>query len=259
MAGAFGFTQGRGIGARHQHDAGFRRVGEAGDGGRVQRLLLFEAGKRPEAGGTVLVGIDKTAPGRGQRQQTQRMAGGGGVEDDMVEGGGRGRVAEQFGDLVKGGNLDRAGAGQLLFHALDGRRRQDVAVRGDHPFAVGGGRRFRVDVQRRQAGHPGNGGGRAGERCFQDFVEVGGRIGADDQDPFAQLGQRQPGRAGERSLADAALAGEEQVARGIVQVDHRLASAAAGFRVAAATGPDVWLVGSGQRQSQFLRSCAREG
>ena len=251
MPGALGFAQGRRVGAGDQHDTGFGRVGQAGDGGRVQCFLFLQPGQRAKAGGAALVGIDVAAPRRRQCQQAQRVAGRCSVEDDVVECCGRRRFAEQFGEFVEGRDLDRARAGELFFHALDRRRRQDVTVGRNHPFAVGGGRRFRIDVQRSQTGSALDCGRRAGKRCFQHFIEVGGRIGTDDQHPFALFGQRQPGRAGQRGLADAALAGEEEVTRCVVQIDHGISSAAAGFRRAA--GFFRCCFAAGQRQPELLR------
>ena len=41
-------------------------------------------------------------------------------------------AAERFGEFVKGGDLDRAGTGELFLHALDGGRRQDAAIGRHH-------------------------------------------------------------------------------------------------------------------------------
>ena len=54
---------------------------------------------------------------------------------------------------------------------------------------------------------------RGPEGDFEHFVEVGGGVGADNQDPLARRGQRQAGGAGKAGLADAALAGEKKVTR----------------------------------------------
>ena len=50
--------------------------------------------------------------------QSQRVAGGRGVEDNMVISSGRLRVTNQRRELVKGRDLHGAGAGKLLFDAL---------------------------------------------------------------------------------------------------------------------------------------------
>ncbi len=61
-------------------------------------------------------------------------------------------------------------------------------------------------------GAPGTGVGTGDEHGAQHLVEVGGRVGADQQHPPPGLGQRQGHRRGQRGLAHAALAGEEQEA-----------------------------------------------
>lgn len=82
-------------------------------------------------------------------QQADGVSGGGGVEEDVVV------VASQFGvhqqgrELVKGGDFGGAGAGQLLFHAAHHLIGQHAARRADDAFAVGLGRAWRVDLQRR--------------------------------------------------------------------------------------------------------------
>ena len=84
------------------------------------------------------------------------MAGGGGVEDDVVVicwGG------EEFGELVKGGDFDGAGAGELFLHAGEGGGREDAAVGADDAFAIGEGGGFGIDVAGFQLGQAGDGGG----------------------------------------------------------------------------------------------------
>jgi hypothetical protein len=47
----------------------------------------------------------------------------------------------------------------------------------------------------------------------QDFVQVGGGIGANEQDPFSRIGQRNGCGAGQRGLTHATFASEEQISR----------------------------------------------
>ena len=72
-------------GAADQHHGGLRRVGQTRHGRGIERLLLLQPGQRAEAGGAAGGGVDELAPGRGQGQQAQGVAGGRGVEDDVIE------------------------------------------------------------------------------------------------------------------------------------------------------------------------------
>jgi len=121
-------------------------------------------------------------------------------------------AGQQRREGVEGGDLDGAAAGELLLHAADRRLGQQAAVGADHALAVGGGRRFRVDVQRRQTRHARYRRGRVRQPRLQNLVEVGGRIGADQQHAPARLGQLHRAGRGQRGLAHAALAGEEEMA-----------------------------------------------
>ena len=73
------------LGPRHQDEGGARRVGQRGDALRVERPLALEPGERPQARGAAGVLVEEPGPGRRQRQQAQRVPGGRGVEDDVVE------------------------------------------------------------------------------------------------------------------------------------------------------------------------------
>ena len=73
------------------------------------------------------------------------------VKDDVGEACGRFGIAEQFGEFVEGGDLDRAGARKLLFHAIDRSFGQHAAIRAHDAVAVGSRCRFRIDVEREQA------------------------------------------------------------------------------------------------------------
>ena len=85
-------------------------------------------------------------------QQADGVAGGRGVENDVVVVGGQRRIGQQRREFVEGRDLGGAGAGELLFDALDHRLRQHAAHRADDAVAVGLRRGLRVDFQRRQAG-----------------------------------------------------------------------------------------------------------
>jgi hypothetical protein len=96
-------------------------------------------------------------------------------------------------------------------------------VRPHHALAVGVGGGLGIDVQRDRARAPGTARGVAAERRLEHLVEVRGRVGADQQHAPPAVGERDGRRAGDAGLADAALAGEEEVARGVaVEEFHEL-------------------------------------
>ncbi len=144
----------------------------------------------------------------GEAEQTERMARGGGVEDDVVD---IWRIPGQKPDeFVEGRDLDRAGARELFAHrgllAFGGVGAELV----DHAGAVILGRLVGVDIHRRQVRRAGDGGRMVGEACAQHLVKVRRGVGADQQHPSALIGQRQRDGATERCFSDAALAREEQ-------------------------------------------------
>jgi hypothetical protein len=85
LVGAGHFAQGGLLGAGHQHQAGTRRVGQGVHGGLVLAALLFQTGQGAKAGGVALALLEKAAPRAGQLQQADGVAGGRGVENDVVE------------------------------------------------------------------------------------------------------------------------------------------------------------------------------
>ena len=138
------------------------------------------------------------------------MPGRRGIENDMVEA--ARLVGQQARELVERGDLRSAGAGKLLAHRLPGlvigscvELRQDAAAIG-----LGCGRW--IDVEHGQQRDTGHGERPVAERHPEHLVEVRGRIGADQQDGLAGVGQMQRGGTGDRSLPDTALAREKQEA-----------------------------------------------
>ena len=119
------------------------RVSKPFDRRRIQCLLLFQPGQWPQAGGSPGRRRNELVPRRRKGQQPQGMAGRRRIEDHMIELRGSRRVAEQFREFVEGRDLHRAGAGELLFHALDGleafeRGRRDLdPFRGREQIGVG--------------------------------------------------------------------------------------------------------------------------
>jgi hypothetical protein len=116
LGAAAGFGQGAAVGPGHQHHGGQRRVGQGGQGGVEAGLLHLQARVRAQAGGAAVVVLQKAAPGLGQAEQAQGVAGGRGVEHHVVEV--LRAAGQQAGELVEGGDLRRAGARELLAHRV---------------------------------------------------------------------------------------------------------------------------------------------
>jgi len=124
-------------------------------------------------------------------------------------------AGEQGCKFVERCDLGRASAGKLLAHRgalVAGGRGLQLR---QHALAVGFGRRVGVDVEHVQPRHAGHGHRLVGQRHAQHFVQVGGRIGADQQyfPPSIRQGNGRGG--GQRGFAHPALAGEEQKTRGL--------------------------------------------
>ena len=213
--GALRLAQRRFLRARHQHHGAHlrplqlrARVGEA-------LLARGEGPVGPQAGGTPRVGGEEVRPGPRQLQQPQRVAGGRSVEDDVLPRRGPAPVVrEQAGEAVEGGDLGGAGARELLAHGGQLLRRHLALHRAEHALAVGLGGLIRVDVGGLQAGHARDGRGLRAQRHAQHLVQVGGGVGAHQEHAAARVRQLDGRGAGERRLADAPLAREEQEARG---------------------------------------------
>lgn len=114
----------------------------------------------------------KPPPGRWQRQKSQRVAGRGRVENHAVEGRRRVDIAEKPSELIEGRDLKGARTGKLFLHAGDGRIGQDAAIGADHAFSIFLGRDLRIDVESPQCRHTGNGGRMLTELRSQHFIEV---------------------------------------------------------------------------------------
>ena len=133
------------------------------------------------------------------------------VEDDVIELGRRRGVAEESRELVERGDLDGAGTGELLLHAPHRGVGKDAPVRPDHPLPVRPGRGLGVDVHREEAGdlrdrrrpHP--------QLDTEDLIEIRGRVGAHEQHPLAFVRETDRRGAGDRGLAHAPFAGEEEI------------------------------------------------
>ena len=216
VTGPLRLLQRRRVRAGDQHQLGRRTIGQPGHRRRVPVPLGDQARQRTQARRPRAV-ADEGGPGRRQREQPQRVAGRGGVEHDVVVVGEHGRVGQQSGELVEGRDLHGARARQLLLDPADRRVGQHSSVRADDPLPVGRSGRRGIDVQRLEPRDARHGRRRRGDDRAQHLVEVGRRVGRDEQDAAALVGQCHRGRARDGGLADAALAGEEQE-RGVDRV-----------------------------------------
>ena len=212
--GAVDFTQRRAGRAAHQHQAGAVGIGQRGDRGGVGALLLVQARERAQTRSVTLAGVEELCPVPGQLQQPDGVPGGGGVEQDVIEAGdGAVAVGEQGGELIEGGHLGGARAGELFGDGGDLGLGQQPAHRADDAFAVVRRGGLGVDLQGRQSRHGGDRGDGVADGDPEDLPHIGGRVGRHQQHALAGADKRQGSRAGDRGLADPALAGEEQEPR----------------------------------------------
>ena len=218
--GTRGLHQGGGLRPGHQHQPGAQGVGQGIDGRLVLRTLLFQPGQRPQAGGVAFAFFQKTAPGAGQLQHADGVAGGRGVEDDVGIGLRQRGIGQQAGEFVKGGDLGGAGARELFLDASDHVIRQQPAHRSDDAVAVGLRGGLRVDLQRGQPGHGGHRRDVVADGDAEHLPDVRCRVGADQKHALSPRREFDGGGAGDRGLANAALAGEEQEARRLLQKFH---------------------------------------
>ena len=216
----------------HQHQRRRGSVRQRPDRSLVNRALLFQAGQRAETRRAAGVVVEELIPRLREAHQPQRVAGRGGVEDDMIilfRGLG---IADQAREFIKGRDLHRAGAGKLLFHAAQSRFRQQTTHWSDEPLAIRRRGGDRIDVQGMQARCAGNRRRLVAQGDIQHLVQVRRRVGAHQQHEPPCLGQHQRRRTRERGFAHPALAGEEQIAgrgRGIGSVERQVHDATPAF------------------------------
>ena len=144
------------------------------------------------------------------------MSSGSGVKNDVVVLGRQCIVGQQRCELVEGRNFSRASAGKLLFDALDDGIRQNPTHRADNAVTVCLRCSLRVDFHCRQAGNPRNDRDLVTNTDAKYLAYVGRWISADEQHALSGLGKLNSRCAGNRSLAHAAFAGEEEKARRLV-------------------------------------------
>ena len=92
--------------------------------------------------------------------------------------------------MIECGDLDRAGARELLAKRAQFDLALESVIGGEDPLAIGLRRGLRIDVQGEELGHPRHGGWIGGQVHVKHLVEVGGRICADQQDPLSAIGER---------------------------------------------------------------------
>ncbi len=98
----------------------------------------------------------------------------------------------------------------MFLNAFDHAVGQLAAHRPDNAVAVRLRRGLRVDFQRAQVRHLRDGGDVVADGNTKDLPDIGRRVGADQQHALVRRGQLNRRGAGNRGLADAALAGEKQ-------------------------------------------------
>ena len=215
FGGARRLLHGARVGPGDQNHGGQRRIAQCRQRSVEARFLHLQPRVRAQAGSATVIAGQKAAPRLGQAQQAQRVAGWGGVENEVVVAlRATAFVGQQRGKFVKGGNFSGAGTRQLLAHrgafVVTGTRLQ---LR-QHPQAIGFGGGIRVDIEHAQTRHRRHRNRLVGQPDAQHFVEVGRCIGADQQHTLACVSQRNRRGGGQRSLADAAFAGKKQKTRG---------------------------------------------
>ena len=97
------------LGACDENQSGAGRILEGFDCRGVGRPLFVQAGQRPQTGRVAFAGLEEVGPRAGKLEQSDGVAGGGGVEEDMVVGAVERWVGQEGGELVERGDLDRAG------------------------------------------------------------------------------------------------------------------------------------------------------
>lgn len=117
----------------------------------VLRPLLGEARKRAEARGVAFPGFEKAAPRHGELQQSDGVAGGRRVENDVVETRGQLRIREQRREFVEGGDFRRAGSRELLLDAFHHGVGQLAAHGVDNAVPIGLRGGLWIDLQGEQA------------------------------------------------------------------------------------------------------------
>ncbi len=130
-------------------------------------------------------------------QQADSVSGGGRIKNDVVVVAPQCRIGEQRGELVKGGNLGGAGARELLLDALDHGVGQHTAHRAGDAVTIRLRSGLRVNFQRRQILHRGNGRDAVADGDAEHLAHIGSRVGADQQHALGRSSQPDGAGAGD--------------------------------------------------------------
>ncbi len=139
------------------------------------------------------------------------MARGGRVKQNVVEPLRLISVGQKGRKFIECRDLDGAGAGKLLLHVADDGIGELPAIRPNNRFAVFCGRGKRVEVCNHKPRRFFNLRAFVVKRDAENILQVGCRVGADEQHLFPGIRKGDSCGAGNRSLAYAALAGKEQI------------------------------------------------
>jgi len=214
FSGARGFLHGARVGPGDEHHGGERGVAQGLQRGVEAGLLHLQARVRAQARGAAIVVGEKAAPGLGQAQEAQGVAGGRGVEHHVVVARAITLAHQQRGEFIERGDLGGAGARELFAHGVALGVGGVAAQLREHAQAVGLGGSVGVDVDDREARHTGHVHRLVRQGDAQHVVQVGRGVGADQQHAVARVGQGNGRGGGQRGFAHAAFAGEKQEARG---------------------------------------------
>ncbi len=259
------FSQRRHLGTSNQNHARALRVCQGIDRFFVSRALLFKASQGAETRSVSFAFLQKAAPCSRQLQQPDCVAGGSGVKNDVVVLGRQCIVGQQCREFVEGSDFGGTGTGKLFLDTFDYCLRQNATHWAHDAVAVCLRRSLRINFHCRQTGNVRNGGDLVTNSDAEYLAYVGRWIGADQQHAPSGLGKLNSRSAGNRSLAHAAFAGEEEKARRLLKEFHNLSflSSAAFTAGAAATGGPCF---GGNRQNACptcqlgaVRITARQG
>src|SRR5664279_1461735 len=168
-----------------------------------------------ETGRASVIARQKAGPGLWQAKQSQRVAGRGGIENNVVEP--RLIAIQKSHKLVEGGNFGGASAGELFAHDRSLSSSSFGTELFEHAGSITFSRSLRVNVHRRESGHVWHRGRPIGQRNLEHLVEVRRGIGADEQDARSTVGKADGCGTRQRGFANTALAGEKQKRRWGVQ------------------------------------------
>ena len=220
--GPASFPQGGVVGTCDEHHGRDLFVHQRVHGCRKAVVMHRQTRMGSEARSPVIVRFQERRPSARKLQKSQRMAGWGGVENDVVVDRSQIAPGKEAGKLVERGNLRGARARELLANLGNLFCGLHSLVGLDHAPPVGFRRGIGIDVHRVKVIDLGNRTWFGSEYDTEHFVEVRRRIGADEQHPVPAIGERKRRGARERRFATSALAREKEVACGGKKGIHSL-------------------------------------